>query len=101
MHPPLSRRFRVTAGLMAAVAVLASCEQVEQVQDRFRDLTPHEAYEASLADAGLSGTALARDWVSAADGSLRSARSASRERCTSVAAGSSACRDSPLVRSSQ
>ena len=53
-------------GWSAAVAVvvtLTACESVEQVQDRFRDMTPHEAYEASLADAGLTETALGRDWV--------------------------------------
>jgi len=42
-----------------------ACEQVEQVQDRFRDMTPYEAYEASLADAGLAETALVRDWLMA------------------------------------
>jgi murein DD-endopeptidase MepM/ murein hydrolase activator NlpD len=59
--------FRTTAtGLTVALGVFAvGCEQVEQAQDRFRDLTPHEAYQASLSDAGLSETALARDWVAA------------------------------------
>lgn len=42
-----------------------ACERVEQVQDRFRDLTPYEAYQASLADAGLAESALARDWIAA------------------------------------
>ena len=36
-----------------SLAALTACEQVEQVQDRFRDMTPHEAYEASLADAKI------------------------------------------------
>lgn len=53
----------VAAGIVAAGA--AGCEQVEQVQDRFRDLTPHEAYQASLAEAGLDQTALGRDWLTA------------------------------------
>jgi murein DD-endopeptidase MepM/ murein hydrolase activator NlpD len=44
---------------------LSGCEQVEQVQDRFRDLTPHEAYQASLTAAGLGETALGRDWLTA------------------------------------
>lgn len=35
---------------------LTACEEVEQVQDRFRDMTPYEAYEASLAAAGLNET---------------------------------------------
>ncbi len=53
------------AALMA-VLVLGACEEVEQVQDRFRDMTPHEAYLASLEDAGLTETALGKDWVRAA-----------------------------------
>jgi murein DD-endopeptidase MepM/ murein hydrolase activator NlpD len=38
---------------------------VEQIVDRYRDLTPHEAYVESLRDAGLEGTALVRDWMAA------------------------------------
>jgi len=53
------------AGALLALATLTACEQVEQVQDRFRDMTPYEAYEASLADAGLAETALGRDWIMA------------------------------------
>ena len=51
---------------LTAVLVLGACEEVEQVQDRFRDMTPHEAYLASLEDAGLTETALGKDWVRAA-----------------------------------
>ena len=51
------------AGTLAALVAASACEQVEQVQDRFRDLTPHEAYGASLAEAGLAETALGRDWA--------------------------------------
>lgn len=51
---------------LTAVLVLGACEEIEQVQDRFRDMTPHEAYLASLEDAGLAQTALGRDWVRAA-----------------------------------
>ena len=61
-----------TAALAIAMA-MAGCEQVEVVQDRFRDLTPHEAYQASLADAGLSETALGRDWIDAGTSALREA----------------------------
>ena len=35
------------------------------MHDRFRDLTPHEGYQASLSDAGLAETALGRDWLTA------------------------------------
>ena len=59
------------AGALAAVLMASSaCEQVEQVQDHFRDLTPHEAYEESLRQAGLDGTALASAWRVAADEAL-------------------------------
>ena len=51
---------------LMAVLVLGACEEVEQVQDRFRDMTPHEVYLASLEDAGLTETALGKDWVRAA-----------------------------------
>jgi len=45
------------------LVTLVACEQVEQVQDRFRDLTPYEEYGASLTESGLGETALARDWI--------------------------------------
>ena len=57
----VARRARAVG--VVALATLTACEQVEQVQDRFRDMTPYEAYEASLADAGLVETALGRDWI--------------------------------------
>lgn len=37
------------AGLLA----ISGCEEVEQLRDHFRDLTPHEAYQAQLNVAGL------------------------------------------------
>ncbi len=51
--------------ILAAAVALAACEQVEKARDHFRDLTPHEAYLASLADAGLANTALVEDWIAA------------------------------------
>ncbi len=59
---------RVPLGLAAVLSLigLSGCEEIEQVQDRFRDMTPHEAYQASLTDAGLTTTALGRDWLLAA-----------------------------------
>ena len=51
--------------LLAAAATAPGCEQVDQVQDHYRDLTPHEAYLASLSSAGLAETALVRDWIGA------------------------------------
>lgn len=62
---------------MVACALMAlatqACEEVEQVQDRFRDLTPHEAYQESLAAAGLSETALGREWLGASRESIEAA----------------------------
>ncbi|HSG06885.1 MAG TPA: M23 family metallopeptidase [Longimicrobiales bacterium] len=57
-------RMRVLPAAILAVSVLG-CEQVEQVRDARRNLTPHEAYLASLSRAGLAETALVRDWISA------------------------------------
>ena len=64
------RRTRAGAGivrcaLMAGLVAVAGCEEVEQLRDHFRDLTPHEAYQAQLNVAGLGGSALARDWEAA------------------------------------
>ena len=55
-------RLSAAAGLLA----ISGCEEVEQLRDHFRDLTPHEAYQAQLNVAGLGGSALARDWETAA-----------------------------------
>lgn len=48
---------------IAALATLVACEQVEQVEDRFRELTPYEEYGAALTASGLGETALAQDWI--------------------------------------
>lgn len=55
------RRF----GILLAIAALGACEQAEKLEDRFRDLTPYEAYQEKLAAAGLDSTALAMDWAAA------------------------------------
>lgn len=62
--PPRFARARLALWALLALAA-AGCEEVEQVQDRFRDLTPHEAYAASLEEAGLTGSALGRSWIQA------------------------------------
>jgi peptidoglycan LD-endopeptidase LytH len=56
-----ARAILVGVGLTGAVG----CEQVEQIQDHFRDMTPYEAYQASLERAGLAETALAAAWSEA------------------------------------
>lgn len=54
-------------GWLGACVGLASgaCESAQTFRDRFRDMTPREAYEAGLSEAGLAETALARDWLDA------------------------------------
>ena len=69
MGRPRCRRFWPIALLLLLVA----CEQTEKLQDRFRDLTPHETYQAQLADAGLAETALGRDWTQAGESALKDA----------------------------
>ena len=58
-------RRRLSMGLLLALGALAACEQAEMLEDRFRDLTPYEAYQENLAVAGLHETALALDWAAA------------------------------------
>ena len=58
-------RPRRRLGTLLAVAAVGACEQVEILEDRFRDLTPYEAYQEKLAVAELEGTALATDWAAA------------------------------------
>ena len=50
--------------------VPGGCEQADKLQDSFRDLTPYEEYQALLTEAGLDGTALAKDWTRAGQDAL-------------------------------
>lgn len=61
---------RPPVALAALALSVTGCEEIEQVQDRFRDLTPYEAYQESLVQAGLAETALARDWLAAGRAAL-------------------------------
>jgi murein DD-endopeptidase MepM/ murein hydrolase activator NlpD len=70
-----SRREPKALALLATgvgLVLLAGCEQVEQIQDSFRDLTPHEAYQESLTAAGLAETALGQDWLRASRAAVQS-----------------------------
>src|SRR5688500_3260401 len=69
---PMSAGARLV--LPVLLTLLAACERVEQLVDARRDLTPHEAYAASLESAGLVGTALGQDWLAAAREALASAQ---------------------------
>ena len=64
--------WRQCVRLLPVIAILASCEQAEILQDNLRDMTPYEVYQASLAAAGLGETALARDWEAAGRNVLQS-----------------------------
>ncbi len=61
----MRRRSPAPALLLVACVATAGCERIEKVGDHFRDLTPHEAYLASLSQAGLAETALVKDWIAA------------------------------------
>ena len=58
---------------VALLVLLTACEQAEVLQDRFRDLTPHETYQAHLDEAGLAETALGKDWTLAGESALEDA----------------------------
>ena len=70
---PMRGRITGATAALLALTYVAACEEVEQVQDRFREHTPHEEYRASLADAGLDQSALGRDWVLAGRQSIEDA----------------------------
>ena len=56
---------------LLGVALASACgEQVDQIRNEFRDLTPHEAYFESLRAVGLAETALGIAWAEAAAASL-------------------------------
>ncbi|HEX9754605.1 MAG TPA: M23 family metallopeptidase [Gemmatimonadales bacterium] len=63
--------WRVAVAVLAAGA--AGCEAIERIPDLFDRGTPRERYEASLERAGLTGTALVKDWRAAAERALREA----------------------------
>ena len=60
-----SRFLRWSILLLPAVLLGTGCEQVEEIRDTMSRRTPHEAYVASLEDAGLESTALGTAWVDA------------------------------------
>lgn len=56
-------------GLLLLVVLASSCQRTG-VPGLFDRTTPHEAYAQRLRDAGLGDTALARDWLAAAERAL-------------------------------
>ncbi len=62
-HPPLPADMRPrTVCCLSAFLLASGCEVQEQIQERYRDVTSHERYAASLLAAGLDGSAVGRDW---------------------------------------
>lgn len=53
------------------VAAAACAQEIELVSEVYRPTNAHEAYQHSLVQANLSTSALARDWITAAEGALR------------------------------
>jgi murein DD-endopeptidase MepM/ murein hydrolase activator NlpD/SH3-like domain-containing protein len=50
---------------LSLVVAAGGCREIDEIRDEYRDMTAHEAYEESLADAGLTETALVQDWIDA------------------------------------
>lgn len=61
-----------TATPLALVFALLACERAERTfEEIIEQRTPHEAYVATLRDAGALGTAVGRAWLAASDEALR------------------------------
>ena len=52
--------------LLPALVLSSACEVREQIEERYRDVTSHEIYAASLRAAGLEASAAHTDWMRAA-----------------------------------
>ena len=59
------RLSRAARGWLLALTV-AACHDSDTLHDYFRHATLHEAYQASLEQAGLLATGLGRDWITVA-----------------------------------
>jgi len=60
------------AAVLVVVALAAACAQdVEEVPEIYRPTNAHDAYLRSLVTANLGSSALARDWIAAAESALR------------------------------
>ncbi len=57
--------------LLSLVSASSACQQADVVREYFRDPTPHEAYVLNLGHAGLSETALGRDWIQASQDAIK------------------------------
>lgn len=62
----------VTTVTLAAAVLTVACGE-EPLRDVYQGYTPHERYVAGLREAGISQTALGRDWIAAAGQAIRGA----------------------------
>ena len=69
--PVSSIRRAVAAGALMALAALGACQPLDEIRDAMAGATAHERYAHKLEMAGLEATALGRDWMEAAERSLR------------------------------
>ncbi|MEE8586934.1 MAG: M23 family metallopeptidase [Acidobacteriota bacterium] len=65
-HPILS------SALLFCAALMSGCSE-EVVPEKYRPTDAHDAYRHALQEAGLSGTALGRDWMQAASNAIEDA----------------------------
>ncbi|HSA56457.1 MAG TPA: peptidoglycan DD-metalloendopeptidase family protein [Gemmatimonadaceae bacterium] len=74
VKPYMFRRLSGLPSLLLVSLLLAACDRLREVSETLLDhRTPRERYVASLESAGLTATALARDWTLAGERSLREA----------------------------
>ncbi len=67
------RRARTRMLTFALLAAAAACTQeVERIPEIYRPTNAHEAYRHGLVQTNLSGAAIGRDWMAAADAALSS-----------------------------
>ena len=63
----ISRGARLLRAVLSASLAVACAQEIERVPEPYRPTTAHEAYGHALGEARLSGSALGRDWIEAAE----------------------------------
>ncbi|HSL71202.1 MAG TPA: M23 family metallopeptidase [Longimicrobiales bacterium] len=70
MRARIAGSSRSLAGVLLLAGCLFGCDAIEQLPGFEPPLTPHQAYARGLAQAGLTETALGREWLGAAQAAL-------------------------------